>query len=378
MKKKLLATLLISMMFSLTACGSKTDNTQESVVETQESTEATEVLGTEVMGTQDTEAESTEFTTESTQVQEEQDTQEQKEDQDQEKNQKEDQDTSSQEQEAETKAEESQKETYTYEELSATMYAKSSVNVRDLPCKDGKQLGKLGQYDKVTVTGKCNETGWYRIQYNNGTAYVSGSYLITESEKTAAEQKAKEEAEKKAKEDADKKTQETTKQEESSKKTQNDSSQESQTNNDNSIKEEEDVSSSDSPQKETKDPEWIMWESASNKYLTKAQKEHIDEMVKKWLNDDSYTDMQLHTDLADYLMSIGINVGFGNPEPCVDSFGIRKYQAITLNKKKQAGLENYKKLVRENAQCYKFRAFYTKWEYYDDGSLVVYDCSVSI
>ncbi|MBO5259662.1 MAG: SH3 domain-containing protein [Agathobacter sp.] len=290
-----------------------------------------------------------------------------------------DQATSEAEQgQATNEAEQEQEETYTYEELSATMYAKSSVNVRDLPCKDGKQLGKLGQYDKVTVTGKCNETGWYRIQYNNGTAYVSGSYLITESEKTAAEQKAKEEAEKKAKEDADKKTQETTKQEESSKKTQNDSSQESQTNNDNSIKEEEDVSSSDSPQKETKDPEWIMWESASNKYLTKAQKEHIDGMVKKWLNDSSYTNEQLDNDLIEYLVSIGINVGFGEPEPCVDSFGIYKYDDITLNKKKQGRLENYEKMVRDDAGVYYFRAFYTKWEYYDDGSLIVYDCSVMI
>ena len=263
-------------------------------------------------------------------------------------------------------------EKYTYEELSATMYAKSSVNVRDLPCKDGKQLGKLGQYDEVTVTGKCNETGWYRIRYNNGTAFVSGNYLLTESEKDAAIQKAQAEADKKAAEEANNKAQA-----DADKKNQSDSSKESQTNNDNSI--DKNVSLDDSSQEtEKKDPEWIMWESASNKYLTQAQKEHIDGMVKKWLDDSSYTNEQLDNDLVEYLVSIGINIGFGEPEPCVDSFGIYKYDDITLNKKKQSSLDRYEQMVREDATVYEFRAFYTKWEYYTDGSLIVYDCNVII
>lgn len=67
---------------------------------------------------------------------------------------------------------------YTYTDMNKTMYAKSSVNVRDLPSTDGNKLGALSSGQAVTVTGKCNETGWYRIDYNGSVAYVSNSYLV--------------------------------------------------------------------------------------------------------------------------------------------------------------------------------------------------------
>lgn len=67
---------------------------------------------------------------------------------------------------------------YTYTDMNKTMYAKQSVNVRDLPSTDGNKLGGLSSGQAVTVTGKCNETGWYRIDYNGGVAYVSNSYLV--------------------------------------------------------------------------------------------------------------------------------------------------------------------------------------------------------
>ena len=66
---------------------------------------------------------------------------------------------------------------YTYKTLSKTMYAVSGVNVRDLPSSDGEKLGKLATGDAVTVTGQCNETKWYRIDYNGKTGYVSSNYL---------------------------------------------------------------------------------------------------------------------------------------------------------------------------------------------------------
>lgn len=69
---------------------------------------------------------------------------------------------------------------YTYTDMSATMYAKSSVNVRDLPSTDGAKVGGLTTNQEVTVTGQCNETGWYRIQYKDSTAYVSNNYIVTE------------------------------------------------------------------------------------------------------------------------------------------------------------------------------------------------------
>ena len=67
--------------------------------------------------------------------------------------------------------------TYTYTDMAATMYAKQSVNVRDIPSTDGNHLGGLSTNQEVAVTGQCNETGWYRIDYNGQTAYVSNNYL---------------------------------------------------------------------------------------------------------------------------------------------------------------------------------------------------------
>lgn len=69
------------------------------------------------------------------------------------------------------------KEAYTFTDMSATMYAKSSVNVRDLPSTDGSKVGSLNTNSEVAVTGKCNETGWYRFTMNGQDAYVSGNYL---------------------------------------------------------------------------------------------------------------------------------------------------------------------------------------------------------
>lgn len=69
---------------------------------------------------------------------------------------------------------------YTYTDSTATMYAKSVVNVRDLPSTDGERMGGLSYNQEVAVTGSCNETGWYRIDYNGSVGYVSGSYLLTE------------------------------------------------------------------------------------------------------------------------------------------------------------------------------------------------------
>lgn len=69
---------------------------------------------------------------------------------------------------------------YTYSEVSQTMYAKSAVNVRDLPSTDGKKIGSLKASQEITVTGKCNQTGWYRFELNNTTGYVSDKYIVSE------------------------------------------------------------------------------------------------------------------------------------------------------------------------------------------------------
>ena len=69
---------------------------------------------------------------------------------------------------------------YTYSELNQTMYAKSAVNVRDLPNTDGKKIGSLKASQEIIVTGKCDQTGWYRFEWNNTTGYVSDKYIVSE------------------------------------------------------------------------------------------------------------------------------------------------------------------------------------------------------
>ena len=155
MKKRIISFLLLgTMTISLFAgCGSDKETSNSDVpntevtenVTTSESVETTE-LETEIT-TEETE--STEFVEETTETQQEQ-------------------------------TEEQPSITYTYEDMSATMYAKQSVNVRSLPSTDGEKLGSLSYAQEVAVTGKCVETGWYRIDFNGSVGYVSNNYLLTE------------------------------------------------------------------------------------------------------------------------------------------------------------------------------------------------------
>ncbi len=84
-----------------------------------------------------------------------------------------------QEADTEPAEEESSEVTYTYTDLDKTMYAKRAVNVRTLPSMDGDILGFLAEGDCVTVTGRCNETGWYRFTYNGQTGYSAGNCMTT-------------------------------------------------------------------------------------------------------------------------------------------------------------------------------------------------------
>lgn len=69
------------------------------------------------------------------------------------------------------------KKTYTYTELNQVMYITKTTNARSLPSKDGKKREELLETKSVKVTGKCNETGWYRITYKNKESYVDGSCI---------------------------------------------------------------------------------------------------------------------------------------------------------------------------------------------------------
>ena len=76
--------------------------------------------------------------------------------------------------------------TYTYTDMSATMYAQQTVNVRDLPDTSGNKIGSLSANDEIAITGKCNETGWYRFDYNGNVAYVSNKYVGDKKVEVAA------------------------------------------------------------------------------------------------------------------------------------------------------------------------------------------------
>ena len=66
---------------------------------------------------------------------------------------------------------------YTYTDMSATMFAQQTVNVRDLPDTNGNKIGSLSTNDEITISGQCTETGWYMFEYNDSVAFVSNKYV---------------------------------------------------------------------------------------------------------------------------------------------------------------------------------------------------------
>ena len=87
-----------------------------------------------------------------------------------------------------TTGEETADSPYTINEaVTGTMYAKSGVNVRNQPSTDGEKVGRLTQGQEVTVTGQCEETGWYQIELNGEKAFVSNSYIVAEKPATTTQ-----------------------------------------------------------------------------------------------------------------------------------------------------------------------------------------------
>ncbi|WP_434799405.1 SH3 domain-containing protein [Terrisporobacter vanillatitrophus] len=58
---------------------------------------------------------------------------------------------------------------------------KSGVNVRSGPSTSYAKVGYLNGGTKVEIVGTDSKTGWYKIKYNNGYAYVSDSYVRVEN-----------------------------------------------------------------------------------------------------------------------------------------------------------------------------------------------------
>ena len=73
-----------------------------------------------------------------------------------------------------------EEEPYTYTELDETLYAQASLRVRDQPVVEGSQIGGLYRNQEIKATGRCNETGWYRIDFYGSVGYASDDYLAAE------------------------------------------------------------------------------------------------------------------------------------------------------------------------------------------------------
>lgn len=135
----LLATMALSMAVTATGCGAKKDNTES--VQATEAVEA--VVETETEEAAETETE--EVTEEPA--------------------------------EAVTEEPVEVSDGYTYEKMDSTMYAAEKINVRSTPSQDGEKLGTLKKGEEVKVTGKCVETGWFRVAYGDGNGFVSDKYV---------------------------------------------------------------------------------------------------------------------------------------------------------------------------------------------------------
>ena len=73
---------------------------------------------------------------------------------------------------AEQDSVDSAKPAYTIETLSKEMLAKQTSNIRSEPSTESPVLGKLLVNEKITVTGKVKENGWYQVSYNGAEAYT--------------------------------------------------------------------------------------------------------------------------------------------------------------------------------------------------------------
>lgn len=68
------------------------------------------------------------------------------------------------------------KENEEFTNINETVYAMSSINVRDRDSKYANKIGMLNYGDSVNRTG-IGKNGWSRVQYNKKIAYVSSEYL---------------------------------------------------------------------------------------------------------------------------------------------------------------------------------------------------------
>lgn len=90
--------------------------------------------------------------------------------------------TKQKEKEEQTKQEESkkveEKKEIVVTDMKKTLYVKaSSLNVRSGPSTSTSKIGAYNNAAEVNVTGKVNDSKWYRVSYNGKVGYVDSTYL---------------------------------------------------------------------------------------------------------------------------------------------------------------------------------------------------------
>ena len=153
MKKAIIYGMSLALILSMTACGGSNDNAADSTQDTS----TPEI--TQPVDTSTPEVEQTTQTTQETPAVEETPTVE----------------------ETPAPEVEAQPEVQLFTDCNETVYATTTVNVRDTYSTSGNKVGSLTKAQSVTRTGtgQGEAAGWSRIEFNGQVAYVSSDYLST-------------------------------------------------------------------------------------------------------------------------------------------------------------------------------------------------------
>ena len=76
----------------------------------------------------------------------------------------------------EVQEQETKEPEYNITQEEGTLYANTSVNVRELPNANATRLGALSYGQEIQKTGVC-DNGWTQVNFNGTTAYVNSKYL---------------------------------------------------------------------------------------------------------------------------------------------------------------------------------------------------------
>ena len=71
----------------------------------------------------------------------------------------------------------------TFIEVNDTVTAKDVSNLRSTPStsEEGNVVGQLKNGETLTRTGRNDDTGWSRLNYNGQTVYAVSAYLTTDT-----------------------------------------------------------------------------------------------------------------------------------------------------------------------------------------------------